>query len=123
MDKEIKINGKEYILKESIQYNIKPKSRKGLEFCIVRTYSAGVFAGWFDVKTKGKDGIIFDSRRLWFWKGAASLSQLAIDGVSNPNDCKFPCIVPKTILKEIIEIIPCTKKAMDIILEVPIWKK
>lgn len=66
---EIEVNGVKYVKKESIQQNIKAKSKKGLEFCIVRTYSAGVFAGWYDRKTKGKEGKIIDSRRLWYWDG------------------------------------------------------
>lgn len=120
---EIEVNGVKYVKKESIQQNIKAKSKKGLEFCIVRTYSAGVFAGWYDRKTKGKEGKIIDSRRLWYWDGAASLSQLANNGTVSPDKCKFPEIVQETDLKEIIEIIPCTEKAKESILSVRVWKK
>ncbi|MCF0120546.1 MAG: hypothetical protein HUJ65_02815, partial [Oscillospiraceae bacterium] len=28
-------------------------------------------------------------RRIWYWSGAASLSQLANDGVRKPDECKF----------------------------------
>ena len=96
---------------------------KGKEYCIVRTYSAGVFAGMYDRKTKGKEGTIFNSRRLWYWKGASSLSQLANEGVKSPNECKFAQVVKETDLKEIIEVIPCTKKARDNIEKVPVWEK
>ena len=96
---------------------------KGLTYCIIRTYSAGVFAGMFDRKTKGKEGIIFNSRRIFYWDGASSLSQLANEGVKKPENCKFAQIVEETDLKEIIEVIPITEKAKKNIEGVPIWQK
>jgi len=96
---------------------------KGKEYCIVRTYSAGVFAGSYDRKTKGKEGTIFDSRRIWYWAGAASLSQLANEGTNKPENCKFSQEVAETDLKEIIEVTPCTKKAQENIQSVKVWEK
>ncbi|MCK4328755.1 hypothetical protein KAX02_02825 [candidate division WOR-3 bacterium] len=64
-----------------------------------------------------------NARRIWYWDGAASLSQLAMEGVSKPESCKFPCEVTKITLTEAIEIIPCTQKAIDSIRSVKIWKK
>lgn len=92
-------------------------------YCIVRTYSAGVFAGWYDRTTKGMEGTIYRSRRIWYWDGAASLSQLANEGVKSPENCKFAQEVPEIDLKEIIEVLPCTPKAKDIIQGVDIWQK
>ena len=124
MDKnEIVIDGKEYVLKSALKQNNKQITRKNLTYCIVRTYSAGVFAGFFDRKNKGKEGTIYDSRRIWYWDGAASLSQLAVDGTSLPDKCKFPCIVAETDLKEIIEVIPCTERAKKSIDGVKIWSQ
>jgi len=59
---------------------------------------------------------------MWYWSGAASLSQLATEGTSRPNDCKFPCEVPEVILTEVIEIIPISEKAEASIKAVPVWK-
>ena len=95
--------------------------KKKEEYVIVRTYSAGVFAGKL-VKREGKEVELSNARRLWYWKGAASLSQLAMEGVSCPNECKFPCEVTTQILTEAIEIIPCTEKARLSIKAVAIWK-
>ena len=53
--------------------------------------------------------------------GAASLSQLAVDGTSNPGDCKFPVAVPEIELMQAIEIIACTPKAKKSIEAVPVW--
>lgn len=87
---------------------------------IVRTYSAGVFAGILKSKD-GKEVILKNARRLWYWDGAASLSQLAVDGVSKPQNCKFPAEVAEIALTEAIEIIPTTKKAQKSIASVKVW--
>ena len=89
--------------------------------CIVRTYSAGVFAGIIHSKT-GKDVVVKNARRLWRWDGAASLSQLAMEGVKKPSECKFPCEVGSVTLTEAIEIIPTTAVARKSIEGVPIWE-
>lgn len=107
------IDGKEYILKEKVT----PE-----KYVIVRTQSAGVFAGTLKEKNNNEISLI-NARRLWYWDGAASLSQLAVDGVSSPQNCKFPCEVNEILLNNWIEIIPCTQKAIDSIKGVLIWKK
>ena len=108
---EINLNGKKYREVEITD-----------NYFIVRTYSAGVFAGEL-VKREGKEVTLKDARRLWYWSGAASLSQLAMEGVKDPSNCKFPCEVEEIVLTEAIEIISCTKAAMKNIKEVPIWKQ
>ena len=116
--KEIQINGITYVLKNE---NETAKNLEGLEYVIARTYSAGVFAGYLKTRN-GKEGELIKARRLWSWAGAASLSQMAMDGTSAPEKCKFPCEVTSIILTEIIEIIPCTKKAQRSIKGVKIWE-
>ena len=97
------------------------KTAKG-RMCMVRTYSAGVFAGEV-VSRNGKEATLKNARRMWMWEGAASLSQLATDGTSKPNQCKFPCKVDEVTLTEVIEIIPMTQKAIKSIEAVPVWQK
>ena len=116
---EIEINGVTYIQKDSIN-QVAPKL-DGMEYCMVRTYSAGVFAGYIESRD-GKEAVLRNARRIWKWAGAASLSQLATDGTSSPNNCKFPTPVDKVILTEVIEIIPITEKAKKSIEGVPFWK-
>lgn len=99
------------------------KSSKNGEakYVIVRTFSAGVFAG--NLKSRnGKEVVLTDARRLWYWAGAASLSQLAVDGTSKPKDCKFPVAVPEVELTEAIEILAVTEKAEASIKGVPVWQ-
>lgn len=92
------------------------------KYYIVRTNSAGVFAGEIDSRN-GKEVTMINARRLWYWSGAASLSQLAMEGVKNPENCKFPIEVNRLILTEVIEILESTDLAKKSIKEVPIWKE
>jgi len=118
---EIVIDGVTYVPKGTKQE--KAPSMKGKEYCIIRTYSAGVFAGYINRKVKGKENTIYNARRIWYWDGAASLSQMANEGVKKPENCKFSQVVSEQDLKEIIEILPCSKKAKESIEGVKIWEK
>lgn len=91
------------------------------KYCIVRTHTAGVFAGTLKSR-EGKEVVLTDARRIWYWDGAASLSQLAMSGTSKPENCKFPEPVSEVLLTEAIEIIPCSKQAIKSIKGVPIWE-
>jgi hypothetical protein len=118
---EIEINGVVYVPKGTVAEPM-AAPRKGMKYCIVRTYSAGVFAGFLE-SLKGKEATVRDARRIWYWKGAASLSQLAIDGTSAPSECKFPEAVDEIKLTEVIEVLTCTAKAKQSIEGVPIWQQ
>ena len=88
---------------------------------IIRADMAGVFFGTL----KNKDGsevTLTNCRRLWYWDGAASLLQLALEGVINPKECKFTVYVPEIALLDAIEIIPCSDKAIESIEGVKEWK-
>lgn len=90
------------------------------KFCIVRTYSAGVHAG--TVKTEdGKHIVLENARRIWFWRGAFTLSTIALNGVGEGS--KLPAAVPEITLTEAIEIIPCTQAAQDNITNFPVHKE
>lgn len=90
------------------------------EFVIVRG-TAGVYAGYI-TKEHGKEVEMEDCFCLWYYSGAASLSQLAMEGVKKPNDCKFSITVPKMKLKDVFQIIPCTEEARENLLSVKRWK-
>jgi len=117
--KELLINGVTYIPKESEKEVT--ETCDGLTYVIVRTYSAGVFAGYLENKC-GKEVTLRNARRMWYWAGAASLSQLAVDGTTKPEECKFPVEVSSILLTEVIEILDVTKKAKQSINSVPVWK-
>ena len=91
------------------------------QYYIVRCDRAGVFAG--NIKSRdGREVVMTNARRLWYWEGAASLSQLAVEGVKAPKRCKFTVTVPEVILLDAIEITACTDEAEDSIRGVPVWK-
>ena len=91
-------------------------------YVIVRTYSAGVFAGTLVSRT-GQEVVLKKARRLWYWDGAASLSQLATDGVSKPQNCKFPCEVESVTLTQAVEVLSVTDAARKSIAGVAIWRR
>mgnify|MGYP001576477703 FL=1 len=123
MEKEIEINGVKYVPKDSIkEASPMAKSLKGKKYVIARTYSAGVFAGYLD-KKEGKEVVLLNARRLWQWAGAASLSQMAMEGTKSPENCKFPCEVSRVELTEVIELLDVTEKARLSIANVPVWQK
>lgn len=100
---------------------MEPKIHPGA-YVIVRTYSAGVFAGTL-VFRHDKEVTLSNARRIWFWEGAASLSELAQRGTSLPGKCKFPAAVDEVVLTEAIEILLVTPDAQKSIEGVPVWTK
>lgn len=89
---------------------------------IVRGDRSGVFFGTL-VGKDGQEVKLETCRRLWYWEGAASISQLAVDGTSNPGNCKFTVTVDEIEILDAIEIIPCTEKAIKSIEGVREWKR
>ena len=89
-------------------------------YCIVRANGAGVFAGILKEK-EGDEVALTDARRLWYWDGAASLSQLAQEGTSKPSKCRFPVAVDEILVMNVLEIIPTTEAAEKSIRGVKVW--
>ena len=92
------------------------------KYCIVRGRYFGVFAGTVDA-LDGDRVLLKNARRLWYWDGAASISQLALEGVKAPQNCKFTVTVESALLLNVIEIIPATEQAKRSIDEVRVWKR
>ena len=117
---EVEINGIVYVPKDSAS-PIAP-SMDGLPLVIIRTQSAGVHYGFLEHRDSDEVELL-NSRRIWYWDGAASLSQLAVDGVSKPQNCKFTVSVPSITVLGVIEIIPVSAKAQKSINGVEPWKQ
>ena len=96
-------------------------TKKASSYKIIRSVNAGVFAGDL-VSLKGDVAVLKNARRIWYWDGAATLSQLALDGTSKPENCKFPAPISVTVLG-VIEVIDTTAKARASIAGVRVWKK
>lgn len=118
--KTITIDDVEYVQKDSVA--TPAKNTEGLPYAIVRADRAGVFAGYVAAHND-KNVKLLNARRIWQWAGAATLSQLAVDGTSKPANCKFPNEVPEIYLTDAIEIIPATEKARQSIASVTVWQQ
>lgn len=116
---ELVIDGTTYVPKESNQQIA--ETRDGMPFVMVRTYSAGVHCGYLKSRN-GKECELLDSIRIWKWEGAASLSQLAMEGTNNPTGCKFGMAVTSTVFTEVIEQLSMTEVAKNSIQKVESWK-
>jgi len=98
----------------------------GLERCIIRSYGAGVFLGYVKERKAEANGInviLVNAKRIYYWSGACSLTQLAIDGTKDPNNCKITEAVAIEEIANVIEIIPVTYNAARSLDEAEIWKK
>ena len=115
--KTMKIDDVEYIRKDSIGKYTKAESRDGMPFQMVRTYSAGVFFGYVESRD-GQEVVVRDAVRVWSWSGAASLSQLAMEGTTSPSNCKFAMPVDRVEILQAIEIINISEKASENLLSV-----
>lgn len=99
---------------------IKEEKTEGMEYKIVRTYSAGVFAGYIESR-EGREVVMRNVRRIWYWDGACSLSELAVNGTCKPDECKFAIPVDRILVTEAIEILDVTEKAKESIEGVKEW--
>jgi hypothetical protein len=92
------------------------------KYVIIRADKAGVFFGTLESKN-GSEVELSNCRKLYYWDGAATVQQLALDGVSKPENCKFTVIVPNITILGVIEIIPCSEKSIISLNSVPVWKR
>ena len=93
----------------------------GLEYVVIRARGAGVHVGYLK-EYKNQEAVLLNSRRIWKWVKAATLSQLAMEGVKDPDGCRFAMVLPEIRITEVCEVIPCTELAKDNIEGVPEWK-
>lgn len=120
---EIEINGVQYVRK-GLESNSPAVNSEGLP-CVIVSCGAnggGIHFGFLKER-KGEEVTLVGSRRVQYWNGAASISEMATRGVSKPNDCKFAPIVPELTLPRIVELIPVSTKAQANLFGVPVWSK
>lgn len=68
------------------------------EYCIVRGDRSGVFFGQI-TERHDREVTLTNCRRVWYWEGAASLSQLAAEGVKEPMSCRIAVPVEELTVK------------------------
>jgi len=126
-ENEIKWNDELWVRKTCINTQfILANKVAGMQAVLIRSYAAGVHFGYLK-ETKdtlaGKISILVNTRRIWYWDGAASLSQIALEGVNKPQNCKISVILEENEIVNVIETIPLTKKALDNLYKVSVWKQ
>ncbi len=119
MVKVISIDGVDYVKQSDIKKSA--ETLEGMKYVMVRTQNAGVFSGYLKERN-GENVTLKNARRMWYWSGACSLSQLAMEGTKKAGDCKFPCEVSSIDLTQVIEVIDCTQEAKDSIASVKVWE-
>ncbi len=95
----------------------------GMKLVMIRTNSAGVHFGYLAKRESTLAGIevtLHQAKRVYSWSGAATLSQLAMEGTSAPQECRIPCPVGEIELVA-IEVIGMTEAAASSLAEVPLW--
>lgn len=119
--KTITLNGIEYVEASSLQ----KVNEQNLPAVLIRSDRAGVHFGFLKSKDYTPSGVVVvleNTRRVWYWDGAASLSQMAAEGVAKPDNCKFSMANESNEIAGVIEILPLTEKAFNNLSKVTIWK-
>ena len=79
------------------------------EFVVVRTYAAGVHVGEL-VSVTEKQVMLRDARRLWRWRGANTLHEVALRGVAE-EWTRISEPVARVLLLDSVEAIEATPEA------------
>lgn len=114
---EVELSGRRYVAVDTL----KAIPEVTADYVVVRSDRAGVFAGYLKSR-EGSEVVLTNARRLWYWSGAASLSQLAMEGTSQPAKCKFPIAVAEITILTVIEVIAATEAAKTSIEGVKVWQ-
>lgn len=117
---EIEINGVAYVRKGAP--SVAAVSLDGLPCVIVAAGIGGIHFGFLKSKT-GAEVTLVQARRIQYWNGAASISEMAMRGVSKPGDCRFSAPVNEITLIQAVEIIPVTTSAQANLNAVPVWTR
>ena len=78
------------------------------KYVVIRTCNAGVHVGEL-TERRGSEADLANARRIWSWKGARTLHEMALHGVAEGSCISEP--VPTITVLEVIEVIPCTDEA------------
>lgn len=87
---------------------------------LARGTNAGVYYGTL-VGVEDDTVEMENVRNIWSWSGATCLSDMAVHGVSRPDDCRFSVCVENMVILGVCQIIPCTEDAQQILEAVSPW--
>ena len=90
--------------------------------CIIRSHASGVHFGEVIEARDTVHGLsvtLKNSRRIHYWEGACSLSQVAMDGIKTG---RVAMELPEIQVENVIEIIPASDAAIENLKNQPVWK-
>ena len=79
------------------------------KFCVVRCKDAAVHCG-IVAGINGRTVLIHNARKLWQWKGANTVNEVALHGVDE-EFTRLSEPVDAILVLDACEVIPCTEKA------------
>jgi len=86
------------------------KEKRLCPLVVVRSRGSGVHVGLLaDYDPKTQHAILLDSRRIWRWYGANTLTEVARHGISEESRVSEPC--PQMAVAEVVEVIPVSAEA------------
>lgn len=89
---------------------------------LIRSYASGVHFGELaseQFTPSGKVVVLKNSRRIHYWEGAASLSQVANYGITRG---RVTMVLPEIEVVNVIETIPLSQAAINNLENQPVWK-
>ena len=92
----------EIIILNGIKYipeSVKPSVKE----CIIRGAQSSVHIGEVESQ-EGQKVVIKNAKKLWYWKGAFTLNQIAVDGL-NRKESRISKVAPRVTMLDAIEII------------------
>lgn len=88
--------------------------------CIIRCDRSGVFFGTL-ASLQGQTAELTNVRKIWYWEGANAVEQISRDGV-NINS-QLTVIVDAMVLTDVLQVLPCTDRAILNLESIEEWKK
>lgn len=118
----LEVNGVTYIREDLCT---RPAKVDRLTAVLIRSYASGVHFGFLKEEKdllSGKQVTLVNSRRIHYWEGACSLSQLALEGSKRPDDCRIAVVLPEITITQVIEVIPLSTESFNLLNSVKVWK-
>ncbi len=99
MNDTITVDGVEYVRQADVGLRV-----------LVRCRNAGVHVGTLESRANGVL-VLLRANRIWRWRGANTLSEVAVRGVNRDEYTRIACEVPKITLTEsdVCEVIPASE--------------
>ena len=88
---------------------------------IARIERAGVFHGVLDYKD-AEITRMTHVRRIYYWQGALSVTDMAVNGISAASKVTVPASVVEFDTPQVVELIECSNEASQVIENITPWK-